>query len=105
MTDSEQVLADMRTMLYQAATSDRNPTAAVEDALRWFRCAADRGRGVKPGWGGKQLYVLVDPHDRDERYRRIVELRREGRANEEIAEEVHLSKGWVEHLVKRLGVE
>ena len=88
---SEAVIAALFECFLMAATLDTgpNPTARAARALRHFRCYVERGKGIEPGYGGKNIHVLTDPHVPSEVHREIVRLKREGLDDRVIAEKVY----------------
>lgn len=82
MTDSERYTADVAEALLRAAcdaTDGAVPQAAAAKAMRWLRKDCDRGRGIRPGWGGQDTHLLADPADALVTRRRIVELKQDGK--------------------------
>ena len=87
---SEAVLAALLESFLKAATLDTgpNPMARASRALRHFRCYVYRGKGIEPGYGGKDIHVLEDRTVLRSTHREIVRLHGEGLDDTLIAEKV-----------------
>lgn len=99
---SEAVLAALRESFLVAATLETgpNPTARAERGLRHFRCYVDRGRGIEPGYGGKDIHVLEDQTVLRFAHREILRLHGEGLEDAAIAEQVCRCMGTVGNVLR-----
>ena len=106
MKESERFLRHVRFALACAAGERGDPDRVAAKWLRWLRCAAPRGEGLEPGWGGETVYLPVDREVMLARHREIVRLRtEEGLTYQAIADRVNLSASRVGAICRRLGLE
>ena len=102
MTEPEQFLADLREALERAASEAKqglNPTAAATHALRWLQHECHRGRGIEPGWGGRNVYLRRGKDGMLERHRQVREMGARGIPPAAIAVTVNYGEAYVRHIL------
>ena len=94
---SESFLADLWLTLLRASGGD---VERAQAALAWLRNECPRGRGREPGWRGR-AYLPTDKTALKERQRQVLDMKRFGFEDAEIAQAVNMGEAAVKKFLWR----